>query len=496
MSAYDALLARLQDVDAVHAAIALMDWDHQTYMPKGGAPARAEHVSRLSRMAHEIFTSDETQAMLAKAEAEGGDEDVRASLRVVRRQMDQSTKLPAELVAEKSKVTSEAHEVWVTARQNSDFAAFRPSLELIVELCRQEADCLGFTDHVYDALTDLYEEGATKAGWDAMFDGIRQPLVELVAEIKQAPQADNSFLYGDWSKADQQAMTEKLVRAVGFDFGRGRQDTAPHPFCTNWSVGDVRLTTRYLDDVSSAVFSSLHEAGHGMYEQGSPSAWDRTPLVGGVSLGVHESQSRLWENIVGRSRAFWTHWYPEMQATFPRLASVSLDQWIRGINRVEPSFIRVEADEVTYNLHIMVRYELECAMLTGELAPRDLPEAWNEKYRAYLGITPPDDRQGCLQDVHWSGGSMGYFPTYSMGNLLSFQIWERLTADLGDVDGMLATGDCRPVFEWLLERVYRQGSKFPPSELIQRVTGKPLSAEAYLRGIRAKYGALYGLAAV
>jgi carboxypeptidase Taq len=275
---------------------------------------------------------------------------------------------------------------------------------------------------------------------------------------------------------------------------RGRQDTAAHPFCTNFSVNDVRLTTRYQEFLGSSIFGSLHEAGHGVYEQGSPQEWDRTPLAGGVSLGVHESQSRTWENIVGRSRAFWSRYLPELKRSFPGLPDVDLDTFYRAVNRVEPSFIRVEADEVTYNLHIMVRFEIECAMLDGSLAVKDLPGAWNEKYRQYLGITPPTDALGCLQDVHWSGGMIGYFPTYSMGNILSYQIWDKLKADLGDVDALMADGQFAPILGWLREKVYRHGSKDRPAELIERVCGGPLEPGPYLRGITAKYEGVYGLA--
>jgi carboxypeptidase Taq len=490
----EALQRRMAEVNAFEAATALMDWDHQTYMPPAAGAARAAHVSILSRLLHEMLVSDETQRLAEEAAEEAATDDEKALVRIVLRRLEKSTKIPASLVEEKSRVSSEAHEVWVQARANNDFAKFRPFLETIVELNRQEAEHLGYTDHIYDALTDLYEEGATKKGWDAMFDGIRQPMVDLVARIKEAPAIDNRFLFGDWDIDAQRRFTEMIVEAIGFDMKRGRQDTAPHPFCTNFSVNDVRLTTRYQEFLGSAIFGSLHEAGHGVYEQGSPQEWDRTPLSGGVSLGVHESQSRTWENIVGRSKAFWSRYLPELKRSFPGLPDLSLDDFYRAINRVEPSFIRVEADEVTYNLHIMVRFEIECGMLDRSLEVKDLPEVWNEKYRQYLGITPPTDSLGCLQDVHWSGGMIGYFPTYSMGNILSYQIWEQLQADLGDVDRLMADGQFAPILGWLQEKVYRQGSKYPPNELIHRVCGGPLDPKPYLSGITRKYEGVYGLA--
>lgn len=493
-SALQDLKGRLYDIDALNSAIGVMDWDHQTYMPKGGNAARAEHVGILTRMAHEMFVADETQELVekAKAEAAPGSND-EALVRIVRRDLDIRTKLPASLVAEKSRLSSIAHEIWVDARKNNDFAHFAPALEQMMDLARQEAEYLGYTDHIYDALTDQYEEGATKKGWDAMFDTIRAPLVELVAQIKEQPAPESSFLTGDFAPLKQEEFSYALAKAIGFDLDRGRIDQAAHPFCAGWSVGDVRLTTRYQDLINTSVFGTLHEAGHGMYEQGSPMEWDRLPIAGGVSLGVHESQSRTWENIVGRSLPFWQHFYPLLQTTFPQFQPVGLQDFYRAINKVEPSLIRVEADEVTYNLHIMVRFELECALLTGELAVKDLPEAWNAKYQDYLGITPPTDSDGCLQDVHWSSALIGYFPTYSMGNILSYQLWEKLEADLGDTEALMQKGDFAPILGWLIDKVYSQGSKKTPDDLIQSVCGEPLNAEPYNRRIAQKYKSLYNI---
>lgn len=488
------LKTRLAEVNALNSAVAMMDWDQQTHMPKGGAKARAEHTGVLSRLSHELFVADETQTWLDSAikEVDPSTEDGNM-LRVLRRDMDLRTKFPAELVEEKTRLTSQGHEEWVEARAANDFAKFAPFLEKIVDIHRREAELLGYTDHIYDALTDQYEEGASKKFWDNMFDGIREPLTQLVAEIKGAPQVDDSFLYGEWPVEAQRAFSLKLIDAIGFDLERGRLDTAPHPFCTGWSIGDIRLTTRFKNYLPSAIMGSLHEAGHGVYEQGSPMDWDGSPLAGGVSLGFHESQSRTWENIVGRSQAFWSRFLPDLQAAFPSLQGVDLNTWYRALNRSEPSLIRVEADEVTYNLHIMVRFELECDMLTGALAIKDLPEAWNAKYQQYLGITPPNDAEGCLQDVHWSMGSMGYFPTYSMGNILSYQIWNRLVADLGDVDALMAHGDFAPILGWLRENLYRFGRSVKPQDLIKQVTGGGMDPAPYLTAISAKYRAIYGL---
>lgn len=493
MSSLNQLRARLADVNALHAAMAIMDWDQQTYMPRGGAEARAEHQGILSRMAHESFTSDSTAALLDRASGDVESEDDQALLRVVRRDLDLATKLPTALVEEKSKLSAIAHERWVEARAKNDFKGFAPTLERMFEIARQEAECLGYTDHIYDALLDQYEEGATAADVRAMFEALKGPQVELVKAIGQKAPTDDSFLYGDWDVATQTEFTQSLVGAIGFDFARGRQDTAPHPFCTGWSIGDVRLTTRFQPNLTSAIFSSLHEAGHGMYEQGSPSKWDRTPLAGGVSLGVHESQSRLWENIVGRSHAFWAHFLPELQKAFPTLGSIDADRFYRAINKVEPSLIRVEADELTYNLHVLVRFEIECALLENKLAIRDLPSAWNAKYEEYLGITPPNDSKGCLQDVHWSMGSIGYFPTYSMGNVLSYQIWNALKRDIPDADSLIESGRFQPILGWLQQHLYSKGRSLRPKDLIRQVTGKAMDTSDYLEGLHAKYSAIYGI---
>ncbi|MBI1756431.1 MAG: carboxypeptidase M32 [Fimbriimonas ginsengisoli] len=486
------LKMRLGDMNALHAAIGIMDWDMQTYMPPGGSEARAQHVSRLMRMHHDLFTSDEVQRLVEES-SRGATGDDAAMLRVVKRELDQATKIPAALVEEKAKLTSTAFDIWVKARAANDFKSFAPYLERVVEIVREEAEYLGYKDHIYDALIDLYEEGATTADCRQMFDGIRQPLTDLVRAIAAKPQVDDSVLHGAWSEPAQKAFTEMIVKAVGFDFQRGRQDKAAHPFCTGWSIGDIRLTTRYKDNLLSAIFSSLHEAGHGMYEQFSPKEWDLTPLCGGVSLGLHESQSRTWENLVGRSRAFWVRFLPDLKQAFPQLAALDVDSFYRMANKVQPSLIRVEADEVTYNLHVLIRFELECDMLTGALTVRDLPEAWSSKYQTYLGVRPATDSEGCLQDVHWSGGSIGYFPTYSMGTVLSFQIWASMARDLGDLDAVIQRGDLASIHGWLVEKIYSQGRRYTPKELVQRVTGKPFETHDYLKGLTAKYAALYGL---
>jgi len=490
--ALEELRSRLADYNALRAAASMMEWDQQTYMPPGGAEARSEHLGRLSKIAHELFTSDETLRLIeeSKPGALGDDADM---LRVVSRDAYLATKLPTELVEEKSRLAAVAHEEWVRARAENDFKSFAPTLERMFDIARQEAELLGYKEEIYDALLDLYEEGATAADARAMFDALKGPQVELVQAIAEKPPVDDSVLYGEWSQSEQKSFTEFLVKAIGFDMNRGRQDTAPHPFCSGWSRGDIRLTTRYKSYLPSAIFGSLHEAGHGMYEQGTPEKWDLTPLAGGVSLGIHESQSRTWENIVGRSLAFWEHFLPQLQSHFGELSGLDARTFYKLINKVEPSFIRVEADELTYNLHVMTRFEIESAILNRKLEIKDLPEAWNAKYQAYLGITPPNDSEGCLQDVHWSQGSIGYFPTYSMGNCLSYQIWAALEKDLGATDDLVRAGQFEPILGWLQEKIYTKARQIKPKELILQVTGKPMGAEAYLHGLDTKYRNLYEL---
>lgn len=482
----------MADVNAVGAAISMMDWDQQTYMPRGGAEARSAHLESLSRMRHELFTSDETQKALEQSASEASGDD-EALVRVIKRDMELATKLPAELVGRKSKLAAIAHEEWVAARSKNDFPGFVSTLEQMFDIAKEEAECIGYTDHIYDALTDQYEEGATAADWKLMYESIKGPQVELVKAIQEAGPIDDSRLYGEWDKAKQSEFTEKIVTAIGFDFNRGRQDTAPHPFCTGWSIGDIRLTTRYKPYIGSAIFGSMHEAGHGMYEQGSPKAWDLTALAGGVSLGFHESQSRTWENIVGRSREFWSRFLPDLQALFPALGDMNVEQFYRSINKVEPSLIRVEADELTYNLHTLVRFEIECDVLTGALNVKDMPEAWNSKYEQYLGVRPTTDSEGCLQDVHWSQGSIGYFPTYSMGNILSYQIWNAMERDVKDPSTLIAKGQFEPILGWLQDKIYSKGRKYAPKDLIVQATGEPMNAKYYLDGLSAKYKEIYGL---
>jgi carboxypeptidase Taq len=489
------LRALYADYDALDSAISLLNWDRQVLMPPAGGAARTAHVGVLTRMAHQIITGEELRRALEEAEAAAEPGSVEAAeAQALRREVEVRTKLPLELVERKARVSSDAYETWKRAKAEDDFPALAPYLEELFDIARETSALLGSGGHVYDSLIDLYEEGATCQDAADMFGAIKGPIVDLVREIRENGRpVDDSELRGDWDKERLRAFAESVTGAIGFDLDRGRLNVAPNAFCTNMSIGDVRMTTRASEHVKGIVSSSLHEMGHGLYEQGSPPEWDRTPLAGGISLAVHESQSRLWENIVGRSRGFWRRFLPDLKAAFPGRLSLDTNGFYRAINNVQPDFIRVGADELTYNLHILVRFELEVEILTRQIAIRDLPEAWNAKYTEYLGITPPTNTLGCLQDVHWSRGAVGYFPTYAMGNLIGGQMWQRLTADVPDVEERMAAGDFGPILGWLQERVYAHGKRYQPKELVRRVTGSEMRAEPWLLYARGKYGELYGL---
>jgi carboxypeptidase Taq len=477
------LLELYAEYDALDKAVSLLSWDQQVLMPNGGKEARAAHLARLTRMAHEKLTSEEMQR--AVEDAEPGNEIETAMVRALKRDLETELKRPTELVARKAKVSSEAYDTWRTAKPQNDFATLAPYLEQLFDIARETAERLGYTEHIYDALIDLYEEGATNKDASDMFAAIKQPIIELVHECD--PGVDDGFLLGDWDKDKLRGFAERTTKQIGFDYSRGRLSVAPNAFCTTISAADVRMTTRPSEYLKGIISSSLHEMGHGVYEQGSPEEWEHTPLAGGISLAVHESQSRFWENIIGRSRPFWQYFLPDLQATFPQLAGVSLDKFYRAVNKVQPEFIRVGADELTYNLHILVRYELEVEILTGKVAIKDLPEAWNAKYTEYLGITPSTDTEGCLQDVHWTRGSVGYFPTYAMGNLIGAQIWKVAQSELGDTERLIREGNFAPILEWHRKQVYAKGRSVPPKELVTQITGRPMNAADWLEYARNKY---------
>jgi carboxypeptidase Taq len=490
----------LGEVSDVNRAAAVLAWDQETYMPRGGVENRADQMTTLRRIAHIRFTAEAVGGLLDAAEHEVSglppDSDEASLVRVTRRDYDHARKLPPDLVAEIARAGAMARPVWEKAREEADFKLFAPSLEKNVELNRRVADALGYEARPYDALLDRTEPGLTTDQLRGIFDELKAAIVPLVGDIaRHADAVDDSVLHRGFDPDGQVAYALQVVASLGYDLERGRQDLSTHPFTISFGRGDVRITTRVSRDFfSECLFGSIHEAGHGMYNQGIGQNLDRTPLWGGASPGVHESQSRLWENLVGRSSAFWRHFFLSLRETFPApLKGIEDEGFYRAVNRSYPSLIRVEADEVTYNLHILLRFELENELLEGSLKVKDLPEAWNARFKSYLGIDVPNDRDGVLQDIHWSGGSFATFPGYTLGNLMGAQLMAKVREEVPDLDAQVAGGDFSALLTWLQTNVYRHGRKFTPNELMERVTGTALTPEPWIAYVRSKFGALYGI---
>jgi len=484
----------LIEIDDIGSAGSLLSWDQTTYMPPGGAAARGRQLSTLSKLAHEKFTSPVIGKLLAAARAEDEDDD--ALLRVTRRDYERAIKIPVAFAAELSEHQSQTYELWTKARPANDFAGIRPSLEKMLDLSRQLASFFPGYDHIADPLIDSADYGMKAATIRQVFSELRAELVPIVRAITSQPVADDACLHESFPEAAQLAFGQMVIKQFGFDFQRGRQDKTHHPFMTKFSLGDVRITTRVKEnDLGDALFSTLHEAGHALYELGIDEKYEGTPLAGGTSAGVHESQSRTWENLVGRSRGFWEFFYPKLQETFPaQLKSVSLDKFYRAINRVERSLIRTDSDEVTYNLHVMIRFDFELQLLEGKLTIKDLPEAWHARYQSDLGLRAPSDVDGVLQDVHWYGGIIGgVFQGYTLGNILSAQFYEAATRAQPGLEKEIAAGKFAILHGWLRENIYRHGRKFTADELVKRATGQPMSIAPYIRYLRKKYGELYQL---
>lgn len=495
---YDALTARLADVTNINASLAMLSWDQQTQMPPGAAQSRATQLGTLSRLAHQMLTADETGALIESAEKEvdmGADTRESAYLRTARFDYEQATRLPTEFVETWTRETTLAHEIWAKARAEKDFSQFRPTLEKLLDLIKQMAEYIGYDDHPYDAMLNQYERGMTTARVTEIFSAHRPHLVDLIQRISDVQQVDDAVLHKHYPQDKQREFALKMVKAYGFDFNRGLQAVSVHPFCTSFSVNDVRMTTRFEENfLNPALFGMMHEAGHGMYEQGISQDLEGNILAGGTSLGVHESQSRMWENIVGRSKEFWGWALPQLRETFPdQLEGVDLDSFFKAINKVERSFIRVEADEATYNLHIILRFELEQALITDQLAVKDLPEAWNSKFNDFFGITPPNDALGVLQDVHWSAGLFGYFPTYALGNLLSVQYYNQALKDHPNIPTEIGQGKFDTLLKWLNTNIHQYGRMYTGEELTQRVTGESIQSDAYMAYLNNKYTEVYGL---
>ena len=506
---YASLIEVMGRVNDFLNAGSVLSWDARTMMPKGGAQTRSKQLATLAVAARNLLCSDEAKRALEGAEAEvagfASDSPEARIVAQVREAIDYHERIPTNLLRRKTELGSVSHEVWAEARQKADFSLFADALKTMVEINRELADAIGYEDHPYDALMYRFEPGTTKAWLDQLFGRLRESMLPLVRSIAEADAPRTDFLYRDYPVDAQIAFALKMAERVGYDLNRGRLDTTVHPFEVSFTRNDVRITTRVASDyMPMSLFGALHEAGHALYEQGVDPAYTRTPLatdlvslyaVGGVSFGAHESQSRLWENHVGRSRAFWANHMDDIRSAYPgTLNDVSEEEFYRAVNRSRPSFIRVEADELTYDFHIMLRCELEASLVDGSLEVDGLPEAWNGAIKAYLGIDVPDDAQGVLQDVHWSSGQIGTFCNYTIGNIMAAQLFDAATSQDAAINDALAVADYAPLRDWMTDNVARHGRRFTRDELLEKATGRPLNPEPYVAHLRSKFSEIYALA--
>ncbi|MDH4326951.1 MAG: carboxypeptidase M32 [Nitrospira sp.] len=507
IAALEPLTIRLLEIQRINSAASVLSWDQETYMPGGGGAARAEQIAVLQGLAHQKLVSPDIEKLLSQwvdpttghASDQPGDlwdEPSRSLLREVWRDFSRAKKLPSDFVTTLSRECSLAQQVWTKAKEQNAFALFLPNLRTVLSLKREEAQYLGYTDSPYNALLDVYEPGSTIAALQPIFAQLKARLVPLLRRITESHvRIDDSILRHSYDQTRQLEFGRLVLTAMGYDFERGRLDLSSHPFTTSFHPTDVRVTTRVFEhELQSCLFSCIHEGGHGLYDQGLDQRYFGTPLGDSVSLGIHESQSRLWENCVGRSRPFWRFFYPILQQTFPdQLRSVDAERFYAAINCVKPSFIRVEADELTYNLHIMLRFEIEQDLVEGKVQPEDLPALWNRKMEEYLGITPTSDAEGVLQDVHWSFGAFGYFPTYTLGNLYSVQFFEQAKLEIPGLEESIAAGELLGLRRWLEQKIHRWGRMFTPDHLARRVTGNAISPDPFLSYVEKKYGEIYQL---
>ena len=497
-AAYEELVRRAREDSLLASCADLLAWDEETYIPSGGIEHRSNQLALLAGLIHDRATDPSIGDLLGELEESSLVQDPESpaavNVRELRREYDRQTRIPRRLVEEMARTTALAHQEWIDARRNAEFSRFRPWLEKIIALKRSEAEAVGYAEVPYDAMLDEYEPGATSRTVARLFDELRRELVPLVAAIGGAPRRPKAgVLQRDFPVDRQRVFAETVAAAVGFDFEHGRLDTSVHPFCTGIGPGDCRITARFnASNFCDGLFTILHEVGHALYEQGLAPEHYGTPMGDTASLGVHESQSRLWENRVGRSRPFWEYLFPRAHEVFhDALHDVALDEFYFAINNVAPSLNRVKADEVTYNLHVVARFELERALIAGDLQVADVPEAWNQAYQRYLGITPSNDAEGCLQDSHWSGGLIGYFPTYTLGDVFGAQLFAKANDELGDLAAAFRAGEFSVLLDWLRAKVHRQGRRYRGETLIERVTGSPPDYRPLIQGLRRKYSELY-----
>jgi carboxypeptidase Taq len=497
-AAYAELIRRVREESLLTSCEALLEWDEETYMPPGGVENRSDQLALIAGLLHERGTDPRVGELLLQLEGSELLDDPRSpaavNVRELRREYDRYIKVPRRLVEDVARTTALAQTAWVGARSRSDFSLFRPWLEKIVALKRAEAECVGYAREPYDALIEDHEPGMTSHIVGRLFQALQRELVPLAARIRDVARPTRR-LRTAFPVERQRSFGEAVAVALGFDATRGRFDLGVHPCCTAIGPGDCRLVLRFdAYDFAGGLLTILHEVGHGLYEQGLDPEHYGTPAGETASVGMDESQARLWENRVGRSRGFWQHFYPEARRLFSdALDGLHLDQFLTTVNRVEPSLIRVNADEVTYNLHVLVRFELERALISGDLEARDVPAAWNEGYRRYLGIVPTDDREGCMQDGHWADGLIGYFPTYTLGDVFAAQLFARAESELGSLEQQFARGEFAELVRWLGRNVYKEGGRYPSAKLIELVTGAPPNHRPLVDALRTKYSRLYRL---
>jgi len=492
---YNKYREQTQKAADLNNAAAVLGWDQETYMPVKSVPFRARQLATLATQAHELATNqtygDLLYELASKADLE---EEAAHNVRLSLEDYEKNKKLSSALVEALSEASSKSFNAWILARQENDFKLFAPELEQMIELKRQQADVYGYEVHPYDALMDDYEKGATVALLDHVFGQVKQELPKLLKQIEAVPQVNDEFFRQFYPKKDQWDFSIKVLGKIGYDFKAGRQDYAEHPFTTSFSPTDVRVTTRVDEqDFASMLWSSIHEGGHALYEQGLPETQYGLPLGAAASLSIHESQSRLWENCVGRGMGFWKGCYPGLQLRFPeQLKQVPLDAFYKGMNKVQPSLVRTEADEVTYHFHVLIRYEIEKALLEKTIQVKDLPAYWNEQYHRYLGVTPPNDKQGVLQDVHWSHGSFGYFPTYSLGSFYAAQFYAQAVKENPSLPDEIEQGRFSNLLSWLRTNIHQYGRRYRSEELCEKITGKGLDLNAFLSYAQQKYAGIYG----
>ena len=493
---YSAYCELMQKASDLNYASAVLGWDQEVYMPPKGADARARQLATIASQAHEMLTSDKFGHLLQNLSTQEGLSDTEQSnVRLSLEDYEKNKKLSPEFVEELSRQQSECFNAWVDARKKNDFSLFAPSLTKMIALKRKQATLYGYKAHPYDAMLDDHEKGATVAMLDPVFNGIKRDLPPILDKIKAATQVSDECFLQFFPKQQQWDFSIDVLKRMGFDMEAGRQDISEHPFTTSFAASDVRLTTRVDEhNYATMLWSCIHEGGHGLYEQGLPEDQYGLPLGSPVSLGIHESQSRFWENCIGRGHQFWEYFYPQLQKYFPlQLDKVSLDSFYKAMNKVEPSLIRTEADEVTYHFHVMIRYEIEKALIEGSLDPKDLAAKWNELYEHYLGVRPTNDKTGVLQDVHWSHGSFGYFPTYTLGSFYAAQFFDQAKKDIIGLEGQITNGELTTLLHWLRVKVHRHGRRYDSQELCERITGQKLDPAFFIRYITEKYTRVYNM---